>query len=204
MRSFALLALSALAASVSAKRIVVTVGGNTTDNPGAVFDPQQLTATQGDVLVFNFTQGNHTATQSTFASPCTAAHFTNETINGFDSGFRNAGNKSAITTLEVPITDNTTTIWFFDWNTCAQGGVGGVNINDSTLETLDGITRNAIRLNGTDSDSSSSSSVSGSSSATHSSTSTSATSTPSSNDATRALIYGGSAVIPLILAALSL
>ena len=76
-------------------------------------------------------------TQSTFASPCIPAHDTNITINGFDSGFRDTVNGTAITNLVVPITDNST-IWFFDVNTCARGGVGGINVNDSSTETLDG------------------------------------------------------------------
>ena len=57
--------------------------------------------------------------------------------NSFDSGFRDTVNGTAITNLVVPITDNST-IWFFDVNTCARGGVGGINVNDSSTETLDG------------------------------------------------------------------
>ncbi|EPT00318.1 hypothetical protein FOMPIDRAFT_1016617 [Fomitopsis schrenkii] len=41
------------------------------------------------------------------------------------------------------------TIWFFDWNTCALGGVGGINVNESSTQTLAGFVRNARRLNGT-------------------------------------------------------
>ncbi|PPQ63014.1 hypothetical protein CVT24_005960, partial [Panaeolus cyanescens] len=149
-------AFAALGAAY-AKTIVVTVGGNTTDNAGAVFEPQSVIANEGDIVFFNFTQGNHTVTQSTFAAPCVPAHFTNETINGFDSSFRNAGNFSAITNLPVTITNPNETIWFFDWNLCAQGGVGAININETSLETLDGFVRNAIRLNGTDSTSTSNS-----------------------------------------------
>ena len=81
--------------------------------------------------------GNHTAIQSTFASPCIPAHDTNATINGFNSGFRDTVNGTAITNLPVQITDNST-IWFFDFNTCAEGGVGGININETSTETIDG------------------------------------------------------------------
>lgn len=45
-----------------------------------------------------------------------------------------------MTTFEVPITDNSTTIWFFENSTCAEGGVGGINVNDSSTETLAGFT----------------------------------------------------------------
>ena len=58
-------------------------------------------------------------------------------MNGFNSGFRDAGNGTAITNLPVTISDNST-IWFYDANTCAQGGVGGINVNESSTVTLDG------------------------------------------------------------------
>lgn len=61
-------------------------------------------------------------------------------INGFNSGFRDTVNGTAITQLSVLITPElaSSTIWFFDYNTCAQGGVGGININENTNETLQG------------------------------------------------------------------
>ncbi|TFK84538.1 hypothetical protein K466DRAFT_588850 [Polyporus arcularius HHB13444] len=201
----AVLALSVFSAA-SAKQIVITVGGNTTTNTSAVFQPAQITnATIGDTLFFNFTQGNHTATQSTFAGPCIPAHETNSTINGFDSGFRDTVNGTAITNLVVPITDNNT-IWFFDANTCAEGGVGGVNINDSSTETLDGFRRNAIRLNGTKSTTSASGSGSGSGThtATSSRTSSTASGNTSNNGAERSVVLGLGAAVPMVLAALLL
>ncbi|EAU91610.1 hypothetical protein CC1G_12089 [Coprinopsis cinerea okayama7 len=148
MLSF-LYTLFSFALLVHARDIIITVGGNTTENPGAVFSPQSVTADLGDVVIFNFTQGNHTAIQALFGSPCIPAHEIDSTVNGFNSGFRDAGNFSAITQLSVPITDPNATLWFYDYNTCAEGGVGGINVNESSWETLDGFTRNAIRLNGT-------------------------------------------------------
>ncbi|KAI0692860.1 hypothetical protein C8T65DRAFT_617421 [Cerioporus squamosus] len=195
--------LSAFSAA-SAKRIVVTVGGNTTTNTSAVFQPAQIVnATIGDTIFFNFTQGNHTATQSTFAGPCIPAHETNVTINGFDSGFRDTVNGTAITNLVVPITDNST-IWFYDANTCAQGGVGGININDSSTETLDGFRRNAIRLNGTKSSSSATGSGSGTHTATSSRTSSTASGNTSNNGAERSVVLGLGAAVPMVLAAMLL
>ena len=44
--------LSAVAAS-SAKQIVITVGGNTTNNASAVFQPAEVVANIGDVVFFN-------------------------------------------------------------------------------------------------------------------------------------------------------
>ncbi|PPQ75182.1 hypothetical protein CVT26_008790 [Gymnopilus dilepis] len=201
MRSTFLIAAALFVSCASAKQVVITVGGNTTDNAGAVFKPQTVTANAGDVVVFNFTEGNHTATQSTFASPCIPAHITNSTINGFDSAFRDTVNGTAITQLSVPISDNSTTIWFFDFNTCAQGGVGAINVNDSSTETLDGFVRNAERLNGTSDNSSATSSTSQSASATNTSPSSSPSQTTSSaNQAITLGLYGLVPVLMMLLA----
>ncbi|EIN06559.1 hypothetical protein PUNSTDRAFT_53989 [Punctularia strigosozonata HHB-11173 SS5] len=199
--SFALAALAGTLAS--AKDIVITVGGNTTTNASLVFQPQEVHATLGDTVIFNFTQGNHTATQSTFASPCIPAHETNITINGFDSSFRDAGNGTAITILSVPILPENvnTTMWFYDAALCGKGGVGVINANDSSLETLAGFERNAVRLNGTGA-SSTVSSHSATATSPSSSASASATQT-SSSGAERALTLGGLAVVPLLLGALA-
>ncbi|KAL1743755.1 Le.flp1-like protein [Schizophyllum fasciatum] len=169
--ALSVVALSGLASLAAAEEIWIQVGGNTSDNASAVFQPQQVTAKLNDIVFFNFTQGNHTVTQSLFASPCIPANAANSTINGFDSGFRDAGNGTAITELSVPITEQieNQTLWFFDYNTCGEGGVGGINVNDSDWENLEAFTRNAERLNGSDSDTSSSSSSS-SRSATRSAT----------------------------------
>ncbi|KZT05344.1 uncharacterized protein LAESUDRAFT_726977 [Laetiporus sulphureus 93-53] len=208
------LAVSALAASVvSATQWNITVGLNTTTNASLVFQPGEVHAVIGDTVVFNFTTGNHTATQSTFASPCIVANEVNSTINGFNSGFRDAGNETAITQLTVPITSNDS-IWFFDYNTCGEGGVGVINANDSSTQTLLGFIRNAKRLNGTATSSSASSSAtstggassgsSGSKSGSGSSSSSSSTATTSSSAADRNIVVGGLSVIPLVLAALAL
>ncbi|KAJ3505974.1 hypothetical protein NLJ89_g7131 [Agrocybe chaxingu] len=215
MRS-AFIFVAALVASAYAKTVVITVGGNTAENPGAVFQPQSVVAEEGDVVLFNclyilpgrpshpnpypfnaVTRGNHTATQSTFASPCIPAHITNETINGFDSSFRNAGNGTAITELPVVITDPNTTIWFFDASTCALGGVGGININQSSWETLDGFQRNALRLNGTNS-SASASHTSASRTASATATSPASTGNTATSAANRAIAIGASAVVPAL------
>ncbi|KAI0070739.1 hypothetical protein K474DRAFT_1687327 [Panus rudis PR-1116 ss-1] len=184
-----LAAFSALVATVSAKNVVVTVGHNTTDNATTVFDPAQVFAKLNDIVVFNFTEGNHTVTQSTFAAPCVPAHDTDPTINGFDSSFRVTANGTAGTILTVPITPDLAnkTIWFFDFNTCAQGGVGGININDSSTETLDGFVRNAIRLNGTDANSDSNTSSASSSRASSSSRPTATGTSSDTSDASSIL-----------------
>ncbi|KAI8978316.1 hypothetical protein BD414DRAFT_554099 [Trametes punicea] len=154
------------------------------------------------------TQGNHSAIQSTFASPCIPAHDTNITINGFNSGFRPTNNGTAITNLPVTISTNDT-IWFYDAATCAEGGVGGININDSSTETLEGFQRNAIRLNGTATSSSAASSATATSpSGTSSGASTSKTPTSgsASNGAAteRVVVRAVGAVVPMVLVSLML
>jgi hypothetical protein len=140
---------------VAAETIVITVGDNAADG-STTFDPPRVDAVVGDTVVFNckffffscrwslinipVTSGNHTATQSTFSSPCIPAHDTNVTINGFDSGFRNTTPGTAGSILSVPILaqNQNETFWFFDFNTCGQGGVGAINNNESSTETLAG------------------------------------------------------------------
>jgi plastocyanin len=62
----------------------VTVGG-----PGGLaFQPDQIAAAIGDMVVFTFLSQNHTATQSAFNVPCEAL------AGGMDSGFRANPNNS--------------------------------------------------------------------------------------------------------------
>jgi hypothetical protein len=143
---------------VVAKVIVITVGGNTTDDGTTTFVPQRVDAALGDEVQFNcmhssfslskeltsckVTNGNHTATESTFSSPCIPAHETDNTINGFDSGFRDTQPGTAGSILSVPILiqNENHTFWFFDYNNCGLGGVGVINNNESSSETLVGFT----------------------------------------------------------------
>jgi len=108
------LALSALVlAALPAVRSAtfdVSVGGT-----GAAllkFDPEFVTAQPGDLVRFIFKQKNHTATQSTFASPCAKAP------GGFDSGFIPV---AADVTSDFPVAElsisDTKPIWVY----CAQG-----------------------------------------------------------------------------------
>ncbi|KAA1476457.1 hypothetical protein DENSPDRAFT_785159 [Dentipellis sp. KUC8613] len=190
------------ACSVAAKDIWIQVGHNETGDASTVFQPQRISANLGDTVFFNFTLGNHTATQSTFDSPCIPAHDTNVTINGFNSQFRDAGNGTAITILAVPMLPQNVneTMWFFDYNTCGQGGVGVINDNETSTETLDGFVRNAIRLNGTDNNVTSSSS----SSETTTASTTASSGTSHSSAATRTLTLGTLGVAPLLIMGLLL
>jgi len=190
--------VAGVVASVVAKNVVINVGGNDTNT----FDPQRVDAQSGDVVIFKFIQGNHSVTQSDFATPCIPIHTTNQSINGFDSQLRIGNNGSAATNLVVPITDtnNGSAIWFYDAfpGACGAGNVGVINNNETSDDNLAAFMRNAERLNGTDSDNGGSSSSftglpSGPSAprATQSST--------SSNDAARALVsMGASSALAIV------
>jgi len=116
-----LLCLAAIPVARSVE-IPVTVGG-----PGGVvaYTPNFVTANPGDVIVFTFMQKNHTATQSSFATPCMAL------ANGFDSGFvpvpdTNVNGPFPVATLTV---QDTNPIWVYCRQTghCAKGMVFAVN-----------------------------------------------------------------------------
>lgn len=96
------------------------------------------------------TNGTHSAIESTFAEPCIPAHDSNITLNGFDSGLRDAVNGTGQTTLSIEIqpADKNKTFWFYDLWGCGQGGVGAINANDSDWENFGAFVRNAKRLNG--------------------------------------------------------
>lgn len=133
---------------------VITVANNlTATNASAVFTPSVVNASLGDTVLFNFTQGNHSATQSSFATPCIPAHDTNSSVNGFDTNFRNAGNGTSITQFVIIMNEDivNSTLWFYDQATCGIGGVGVINAGNVTATWMpyDAFVRNAERLNGT-------------------------------------------------------
>jgi plastocyanin len=76
------------------------------------FQPNTVTAQPGDTVTFEFHQKNHTATQSTFATPC------GPMANGFNSGFQPVGtDATTFPTYTVRVND-TTPVWVY----CAQSG----------------------------------------------------------------------------------
>jgi len=111
-------ALATLATTVAGVAHQVQVGGTT-----LVFTPNQVTAAVGDTINFVFGPKNHTATQSTFAAPCTGM------TGGADSGFMavQAGAATA-PTYTVTVTQ-TTPLWFYcrQANHCQQGMVFAIN-----------------------------------------------------------------------------
>lgn len=93
--------------------------------------------------------------QSTFDQPCVPISQTNTSVNGFNTGPRPAGNFESITSFPVDIDLNVInqTLWcahisfpcgrravidvfnrFFDQSTCGNGGVGAINVNNSSWQ----------------------------------------------------------------------
>ena len=93
----AALLVGSLLPAVRAEVFDVVVGGPN----GLKFEPEFVNAAAGDMVRFIFRAKNHTATQSTFASPCSPAP------GGFDTGFIEVD--PALTEgfpmAELPITD---------------------------------------------------------------------------------------------------
>jgi len=118
-----------VAVSVSAQTThSVLVGEN-----GLTFTPNQVTAAIGDTVSFEFHPKNHTLTQSTFASPCTAMS------GGVNSGFMPvAANATTFPVYSLQI-NQVTPLWFFCEQTghCQQGMVLAINVNASSPNSFD-------------------------------------------------------------------
>ncbi|ESK94589.1 hypothetical protein Moror_1028 [Moniliophthora roreri MCA 2997] len=89
-------------AGVLAADISVEVGKD-----GLAFTPSNVTASQGDNIIFSFVNKNHTVTQSTFADPCTKKEV------AVDSGFQAVSSGPLNWTLPINGSDP---LWFY----CAQ------------------------------------------------------------------------------------
>jgi len=102
LAAIALLAVS----TVRAETHVIAVGANN----GLTFNPTSVAANMGDTITFSFQGGSHTATQSTFASPCTALQ------GGTNSGTEPTNGAATPPTFNYTVTDSKP-VWFF----CATG-----------------------------------------------------------------------------------
>jgi plastocyanin len=107
--TFAALVSLAAIPPARAAQIPVVVGG-----PGVLqYNPDSVTANPGDVVVFEFHQKNHTATQSTLDAPCV------QKPGGFNSGFvpvEDANTAGPFPKAQFTVTD-TNPVWVY----CAQG-----------------------------------------------------------------------------------
>ncbi|PMD49539.1 uncharacterized protein K444DRAFT_648821 [Hyaloscypha bicolor E] len=108
---------SAPASGTTKSKIIAITVGSPTVNKSLVFVPADVKANPGDILQFQFSQINHTVTQSTFAEPCQPIQASDPTAAGIHSGFVpvTAG-ASTVTTFDVPVND-TKSIFIY----CAQG-----------------------------------------------------------------------------------
>ncbi|KLO12285.1 hypothetical protein SCHPADRAFT_854167 [Schizopora paradoxa] len=107
----------------------VNVGDN-----GLFFNPQTITAIEGDIVTFNFIGRNHSVTQSSQDAPCTRLQ------GGFNSGLLGIGNDTTAPpgVWNLTVTDASQPIWYFceaviPFSHCTSGMVGAINppSNDS-------------------------------------------------------------------------
>ncbi|KAG8946459.1 hypothetical protein FRC04_011635 [Tulasnella sp. 424] len=97
------------------------------------FQPDHLTAAEGDVVQFVFHAKNHTATQSSFKSPCSPL------AGGFDSGFMPSDDAGPnFPTYSYTVTNASAPIWVYckQGNHCAQGMVFAINTNENSANTF--------------------------------------------------------------------
>lgn len=98
-------------------KIITIVVGSTVLNKSLVFTPANVKAAPGDILQFQFSQINHTVTQSTFNEPCQPIQQSDPTAAGIHSGFIPVtGNSTTVQTFDVPVND-TKPLFIY----CAQG-----------------------------------------------------------------------------------
>jgi len=100
--------------------IPITVGGP----KGIQFEPQDIKAQVGDLIIFTFLSQNHSVTQSAFATPCQPL------AEGMDTGFQpnmnNSVNPAPQIAMQVMVD---TPLWFYckQNNHCGKGMVFSVN-----------------------------------------------------------------------------
>lgn len=132
----------------------VVVGGS---NGQLTYSPSNISAEPRDVVVFQFQQKNHTATQSSFADPCRI--LTNATTNeviGLDSGFMPVeANATEFPTWSVTVND-TAPLWFYckqhapDGSShCGTGMVFAINAVANSTRNFTAFQSLAVQLNGT-------------------------------------------------------
>ncbi|CAJ2511572.1 Uu.00g071970.m01.CDS01 [Anthostomella pinea] len=120
-------ASSAAAAAIATHS--VTVGGAA----GLVYTPDQVAANVGDMVVFTFESTNHTVTQSSFGTPCTAMD------GGMDSGFMPNPDNSVSPAPQVAMQVMTTgPLWFYCKQTghCGKGMAMSINPTASKTQAL--------------------------------------------------------------------
>ncbi|CZS93015.1 uncharacterized protein RAG0_03496 [Rhynchosporium agropyri] len=93
--------------------------------------PNYVVAKTGDTIMFQFTSGNHTVTESTFEKPC------DKLANGVDSGYQPITNPSDPPKFTLDVVRNTSQ-WFFSKQAgeCGQGMTFALNPTNEQTEVL--------------------------------------------------------------------
>ncbi|KAI1373786.1 hypothetical protein F4677DRAFT_189255 [Hypoxylon crocopeplum] len=113
---FTTAALFALLGSVSAQKVHVVSVSNA--NNSLAFFPDNLKADVGDMIQFQFRNGNHSVVQSNFDNPCSPiAEHTNMT--GIFSGYQNV--KASLAQGKIPLYTVMVTAKTPTWYYCSQG-----------------------------------------------------------------------------------
>ncbi|KAJ4475798.1 Cupredoxin [Lentinula aciculospora] len=124
------------------------------DNGTLTYSPANITAQIGDTLTFEFHQKNHTATQSSFANPCTPLSASSPGTSSFDSGFMPVStNATTFPTVTIQIND-TKPFWAYCRQStpvshCESGMVFSVNAVESSNSSFEAFQAKAIALNTT-------------------------------------------------------
>jgi len=137
----------ALAGVAAAQNVIqVSVGASTGAADIFVFSPPNVTANEGDVVMFTFSgsPGNHSVTQSSFTDPC------DPIPGGFDTGtvFIPPGLTTGFPTWNLTVTNGTRPLWFFCKQLapsahCIAGMVGSINAATTGNLSFDAYVANA-------------------------------------------------------------
>jgi len=169
-------------ATTSPQVHTVIVGGAN----GIVFTPSSITAQPNDIVTFEFQQKNHTVTQSSFASPCSPLNVNGTT--GFDSGFFPVdANVTQFPMWNYTVQD-TKPVWAYCRHVghCQSGMVFAINAVDNSPANFTAFLNNAK------------------SSATNTSTTSASTPSPTQSSSAISTRLGGTSVMLMVIALLSL
>ncbi|KAL2067671.1 hypothetical protein VTL71DRAFT_15767 [Oculimacula yallundae] len=116
--------------------------GNTASDPAAItytvisgqngaFIPNSVVAKAGDTILFQFTSGNHSITESTFERPCSKLE------NGIDSGYQPATSPSKPLEFDFTVARNASQ-WFYSKQAgeCGKGMTFALNPTNEQTEVL--------------------------------------------------------------------
>jgi len=111
--------IATLATAVLATNWLVDVGLN----GGLNYTPPTINAQPGDTIEFMFHPKNHSATQSSFASPCLTK------LGGVDTGFKPVSANATVSPNVTITVNDTNPLWFYcmQSNHCEKGMVFAVN-----------------------------------------------------------------------------